>query len=270
MNQSEKRFDMKRTPDMLKKAGLVLFLAAILLSSCVPMKRIRYLQDPKEFKMAKADFKKPEAIEYLVHKGDNLYVKVKSLDEKTNFFYESGAINNYYDEAGIYLNSYTVNDSGYVEFPLIGKVMVDNFTTEQIRQKIQERVNEYVKNTIVIVKLANFHVSMLGEFKNPGKYVVYQDKINIFEAIAMAGDMTDFAKRNKVLLVRQSEKGVKTYRINLNDYSILESDYYYIMPNDLVYVESLKGKQFAFSEFPYTLIFTTISTTLLLINYFSK
>src|SRR4030065_836641 len=120
-------------------------------------------------------------------------------------------MNNYYTESGIYLNSYTVNDSGYVEFPLIGKIMVNNFTIEQIREKIQQRVNEYVKNTIVIVKLANFRVSMLGEFKNPGKYVVYQDKINIFEAIAMAGDMTDFAKRNKVLLVRQSENGVKTY-----------------------------------------------------------
>ena len=104
---------------------------------------------------------------------------------------------------------------------------------------------------MVIVKLANFRVSMVGEFNNPGKYVVYQDKINIFEAIAMAGDMTDFAKRDKVLLVRQSEKGVKTYRLNLNDYSLLESEFYYLMPNDLVYVEPLKGKQFAFSEFPY-------------------
>lgn len=270
MNQSEKRFDMKRTPDRLKKAGLVLFLAAILLSSCVPMKRIRYLQDPKESETAKADFKKPEAIEYLVHKGDNLYVKVKSLDEKTNFFDKSGTIDNYYSEPSIYLNSYTVNDSGYVEFPLIGKLMVNNLTIEQVQKKLQEKVNEYIKNTIVIVKLANFRVSMLGEFKNPGKYVVYQDKINIFEAIAMAGDMTDFAKRNKVLLVRQSEKGVKTYRLNLNDYSILESDFYYLMPNDLVYVEPIKGKPFAFNEFPYALILSTISTTLLLINYFAK
>jgi polysaccharide export outer membrane protein len=157
-----------------------------------------------------------------------------------------------------------------VEFPLIGKIMVNNLTIEQIQRQLQEKVNEYLKNTVVIVKLANFRVSMVGEFNNPGKYVIYQDKINIFEAISMAGDMTDFAKRNKVLLVRQSEKGVQTYRINLNDYSILESDYYYLMPNDLVYVEPLKGKQFAFSEFPYVLILTTITTTLLLLNYFNQ
>lgn len=259
---------MKRTRDILKKTGLIFFLAAVLLSSCVPMNRIRYLQDPKDQKEAKDDFKKPETIEYLVHKGDNLYIRVNSLDEKSNYFNEGGDYSNYYTEPAIYLNSYTVNDSGYVEFPLIGKVMVNNFTVEQIQKKLQENVNEYIKNTVVIVKLANFRVSMLGEFNQPGKYVIYQDKINIFEAVAMAGDMTTFAKKNKVLLVRQSEKGVKTYQLNLNDKSLLESNFYYLMPNDLVYVEPMKGKPFAFTEFPYVLILSTITTALLLINYF--
>jgi polysaccharide export outer membrane protein len=261
---------MKSTPYILIKTGFFVFLAALLLSSCVPMKRIRYLQDPKNKEEVRTEFQKPEIVEYRVHKGDNLYVKVKSLEEKTNYFDKSTVYTDYYTESAIYLNSYTVNDSGYVEFPLIGKVFVTNLTIEQIQKLLQEKVEEYVKNTIVIVKLANFRVSMMGEFKNPGKYLVYQDKINIFEAISMAGDMTDFAKRNKVLLVRQSEKGVKLHRLNLNDYSLLESDFYYLMPNDIVYVEPLKGKQFAFSEFPYVLILSTITTTLLLISYFGK
>lgn len=250
------------------KSGLLVVMAVLLLSSCVPMKRIRYLQDPKDDKEAKTDFQKPPSVEYLVHKGDNLYIKVNSLEDKTNYFEKGGNFDNYYSESSIYLNSFTVNDSGYVEFPLIGKIMVNNLTIEDIQKLLQGRVNEYIKNTVVIVKLANFRVAMLGEFKNPGKYVVYQDKINIFEAIAMAGDISDFAKRDKVLLVRQSEKGTKTYRLNLNDNSILESEYYYLMPNDMVYVEPLKGKQFAFKEFPYLLILTTITTTLLFIDYF--
>ena len=82
--------------------------------------------------------------------------------------------------------------------------------------------------------------------------------------------MTDFAKKDHVLLIRQTDTGSKAYRINLNDKSILESDLYYLMPNDLIYVEPVKGKQFAFSEFPYVLIFSTITTTLLLIEYFGK
>jgi len=232
------------------------------------MKRIRYLQDTDDDKEEQTDFKQPQSLEYFVHKGDNLYIRVNSLDEKSNYFDESGNASNFYSESGIYLNSYTVNDSGYVEFPLIGKVEVDNMTIEDIQKTLQEKVNEYIKNTVVIVKLANFRISMVGEFNKPGKYVVYQDKITIFEAIAMAGDMSDFAKRDKVLLVRQGEQGTKTHRLNLNDNSLLESEFYYLMPNDMIYVEPLKGKQFAFKEFPYLLILTTITTTLLLINYF--
>ena len=143
------------------KTGLILLLGAILLSSCVPMKRIRYLQDPKNEQVTTAYFQKPEIKEYLVHKGDNLYIKVNALEDKNNYFDEPGGVTNYYTESGIYLNSYTVNDSGYVEFPLIGKVMVNNLTIEQIQKELQVRVNDYVKNTVVIVKLANFRVSML-------------------------------------------------------------------------------------------------------------
>lgn len=261
---------MKKHFYVFYKTGLILFITAILFSSCVPMKRIRYIQDPKDETATRSDFKQPATNEYLVHKGDNLYIKVNALEDKSNYFEKDDNYNNYYTESGIYLNSFTVNDSGYVEFSLIGKINVENLTIAQVQKILQAKVDEYLKNTIVIVKLANFRVSMLGEFKNPGKYLVYQDKITIFEAISMAGDMTDFAKRNKVLLVRQTDTGLKTYRVNLNDYSILESDLYYLMPNDLVYVEPLKGKQFAFSEFPYVLILTTITTTVLLIDYFSK
>lgn len=243
-------------------------MALLMLASCVPMKKITYLQDPE--KTEKTDFANPRITDYTIHPGDNLYIKVNSLDQKSNLFDSGDNYNNYYTESGIYLNSYTVNDSGYVEFPLIGKIEVNNLTVEQIREKVQESVNEYLKNTVVIVKLANFRVSLLGEFYRPGKYVVYQDKITIFEAIAMAGDMTDFAKRERTMIVRQTEEGSKTYRVNLNDSRILESDLYYLMPNDVIYVQSVKGKQFAFKEFPYVLIFSTITTTLLLIEYFSK
>ena len=103
------------------------------------MKRIRYLQDPKNEKEAQTDFQKPEAIEYLVHKGDNLYIKVNALEDKDNYFDEPGGATNYYTESGIYLNSYTVNDSGYVEFPLIGKIMVNNLTIEQIQKELQDQ-----------------------------------------------------------------------------------------------------------------------------------
>jgi polysaccharide biosynthesis/export protein len=254
---------------MLNRTGLIFFLALIFLASCVPMRKIRYLQDEADKNdTVQTAFKKPAAKTYYIHKGDNLYIKVNSLEDKNNYFDEPGGFNNSYTEPAIYLNSYTVNDSGFVEFPLIGKIMVDNMTIEQIQIALQDKVNEYIKNTVVMVKLANFRVSMFGEFQNPGKYVIYQDKINIFEAIAMAGDMTTFAKKDNILLIRQTESGIKKQRLNLNDNSIMDSEFYYLMPNDLVYVEPLKGKQFAFEAFPYLLILSTITTTVLLLDYF--
>lgn len=252
----------------LKKTGPVLILALIILSSCVPMKKIRYLQDESKKFDSVPEYKVPESKKYVIQKGDNLFINVNTLEDKNNYFDNPGGFDNYYTEPAIYLNSYTVNDSGFVEFPLIGKVMVDNMTLEEVQKVLQEKVNEYIKNSVVIVKLANFRISMLGEFLNPGKYLVYQDKINIFEAIAMAGDLTTFAKKDQVLLLRETDKGVKKYRLKLNDNSIIQSEYYYLMPNDIVYVEPMVGKQFAFESFPYLLILSTITTTLLLLDYF--
>lgn len=243
-------------------------LALIILSSCVPMKKIRYLQDESKNFDSVPEYKVPESKKYVVHKGDNLYINVNSLEDKKNFFDNPANATNIYAESAIYLNSYTVNDSGFVEFPLIGKVMVDNMTVEEIQKALQLKVDEYIKNSVVIVKLANFRISMLGEFMHPGKYLVYQDKINMFEAIAMAGDMTTFAKKDHVLLLRETDNGVKKYRLKLNDNSIMKSEYYYLMPNDIVYVEPMVGKQFAFESFPYLLILSTITTTILLLDYF--
>jgi polysaccharide export outer membrane protein len=120
------------------------------------------------------------------------------------------------------------------------------------------------------VKLANFNVTLLGEFHRPGKYNIYQDRINLFQAISMGGDLTDFANRNRIALIRQTEKGSKIHRLDLTDKFIIESDFYYLKPNDIVYVEPLKGKQFTFAQFPYAVIFSAISTALLLINYFNN
>ena len=249
----------------------MLYLPALLLllvlASCVPQKKIRYFQDLSGSDTTQMRFVNDRGEEYKVKPGDNLYIRILSIDDRAYSFEEARGATNYYQESGIYLNSYGVDEAGNIEFPLIGKVNVENLTTELIKDTLQNRVDEYVKNTTVIVKLANFRITMLGEFNNPGKYLVYQDKINLFEAIGLAGDMTDFAKRNRTLLIRQTEDGFKSVRLDMNDRMIVESEYFYLQPNDMVYVEPVRGKQFTFVQFPYALIFSAITTTLLLIEY---
>jgi polysaccharide export outer membrane protein len=246
---------------------LLLLLA---LASCVPQKKIRYFQDKSDSDTVKTVFQNPRSEEYRVQKADNLFIRIISIDDKPSAFEQLASASNIYQEEGIYLNSYSVDNEGNIEFPLIGKVNIENLTIQDIRDTLQVKVNEYIKNATVIVKLTSFRVTMLGEFNRPGKYLVYQDKITIFEAIGMAGDLTDFARRNKALLIRITDNGYQSFRLDLNDQAIVESDFFYLQPNDLLYVEPVRAKAFAFNNFPYVLVFTAITTGLLLLNYIQQ
>ena len=261
----------------MKKLGINnlnigIFIIIILITSCIPQKRMVYLQD-KNPEDTLTKFFREKGPEYKIQPGDNLYIKVHSLDEKTfAFFNNTGSqtqggsyLNN---DISVYLNSYNVNDLGFVDFPFVGEIKVQNLTIDETKNLIQEIINKYLIETTITVKLVNYKITMVGEVRKPGEYSIYQNNINIFEAISMAGDLTDYANRNEVSLVRQTKNGAVIKRIDLTDNMILESDYYYLMPNDILYIKPLKGKQFTFANFPYALIFSAISTTLLLINYF--
>jgi polysaccharide export outer membrane protein len=174
------------------------------------------------------------------------------------------------NDAGMYLQSYTINDAGYLEFPMIGEIYVRNMNINEIRDLLTEKLKEYLLELVVIVKLVNYNLTMLGEVRRPGQYKVYQTDINLFEAVSMAGDFTDFANRNKIAIIRQTKAGSKVIYIDMTKRDILSSDYYYLKPNDIIYAQPVRGKQFAFATFPYGVVFGFISTTILLINYFQN
>lgn len=249
---------------------LFLLFAGVMLASCVPQKKIKYLQDmPKED--TATTFVNERALDYKVQPGDNLYIKIASLDEKlTNFLNEVTGTSSNAATTNLYLNSYLVNDTGYFHFPSLGYLYVKDMTAEEIQLDLENRLTEYLKDPVVIVRLASFRITLLGEFAKPGKYDVYQSNINLFEAVSMAGDLTDFAKRNRLSIIRQTSNGSKIVRVNLNDKRILESDYYYLLPNDIVYAEPIKAKQFVSTNFPYGLTFSILSTVLLLYAFFSN
>lgn len=247
-----------------KKYFFILMMAGMFLASCVPQKKILYLQDiPKED--STTVFDNAHNLDYRIQPGDNLYIKINSLDEESKTYYNelSGGGGNA-TGANLYLNSYLVNDTGYYNFPTLGYLYAKNKTAEEIQHEIELQFKGILDDAVVIVRLASFRITLLGEFKNPGKYEVYQNNINLFEAVSMGGDLTDFAKRNKVAIIRQTDKGSEIHRINMNDKRILESDYYYLLPNDIVYAEPIKAKSFVGTTFPYGLMFTVLSTILLI------
>lgn len=244
-------------------------LAAALLTmtfaSCVPQKKMLLL---KEAQMAaenqSVNYVNERSVDHKLQPGDNLYIRfINTMDERTAASlagdYRSTQLSS---DASIYLQSYTLDDDGCIELPLTGKIELKNLTVNQAKEKMQNEVNKFMTQTTLIVKLSNFNLSILGEVNKPGMYKVYQSQINLLEAIAMAGNMTNFAKNEEVKIVRQTDNGSEIVTVDLGSADILSSPYYYLKPNDIVYVEPLKMKQWGFTAFPYSTVLSVVSVAL--------
>lgn len=251
-----------------KRAFLLLFVM-VFLGSCVSLKKVRYIQETAQEKMSDTLMYHTQAPDYKVQKGDHLYIDVKNIDIKTINPFQANASAGVQtqSEVGVYLNSYLVNESGNIDFPLVGKVYVKDKTIYEVQNALQEIVNEFFQLTTVSVKLINFRVSLVGEITRPGTFLVYQENLNVFQALSLGGDLTDYANRKEIKVIRKTVEGTQVHKINLLSTDILNSPAYYLQPGDVVYVEPMSGKNFAFTAFPYAIIFSTISTTLLILNF---
>jgi polysaccharide biosynthesis/export protein len=239
---------------------------AIITSSCISQKRVTLLQD-KSVKEAQASFENKKKTTYQIQSGDHLYIRVYSLDPKTSKFFQSD-LPTLMNPTYLYLNSYMVDQDGYINFSFIDKLYVKGMTIEEVRKKIQTTLNEYFKESTVTVKLVNFQIAVLGEVNDAGNFTIDKDQINILQAVALAGGFKEYGKVRKITLVRQTLTGSDVYTIDLSNKKVLESDYFYLMPNDVIYVEPLKGKSFLFTQFPYATILSTLSLTLSVLIYF--
>ena len=173
-----------------------------------------------------------------------------------------------------YMSGYTVDANGNIRLPLVGEIQVRDKTIDEARKEIEAKLKPYIKSEVYVkVKLGGIRYAALGEFRRPGKFVVLQDRMTIFEAIANAGDLSNIAKRNEVLLIRQYPEGTKLHRINLNDRQIVASPFYFIQPNDQLYAEPMKVREVGAGENAaqsLSLIISAITVSVLLINTFTR
>jgi len=140
------------------------------------------------------------------------------------------------------LLSYTASDSGYITFPYLGEVPVKNMNLTEAKYLLEDLLTKYIVQPIVIVKFLNKSFTVLGEVKRPGNFVMNSEQINILEAIGLAGDLTDYANRNKITIMREENDTVTFEYIDVTDRNVINSEFYYLRPNDIVYVEPLKAK----------------------------
>jgi len=244
--------------------------------SCRSTRNMRYLQnlydnDVKQGLPAKAP-------DYLIKTNDNLYVNLQSMNpEVSQLFsptksggYSGGTQSDFGDFTSQYLNGYQVNQKGVILLPVIGEVSVAGLTEEAAKDVIQKRVDEYYKDAIVKVKILTYKITILGEVKTPGVYHNYNKSITILEALGMANGTTEFASIRKVLVMRNTGNGNKSFRLNMTEKNMMASEAFYLLPNDVVYIEPDKFINQNLNTTIFSLTLAAISTTILILSYIKK
>ncbi len=240
--------------------GFSIMLLVSAFSSCVSNEKIMYYQNLEGNKVIQdGELISYELPEYRLQFNDIIDIQIQTVEQ----ILEKGLTSKIQNEANnavfgqiaqsggdiYYMTGYTIDKNGFIRMPLLGEIQVNDMTLDEIRILVENELKKYVTSEIFVrVKLGGIRFSTLGEFRRPGKYVVLQDRLTIFEAIAQAGDMTTVAKRDQIILVRQYPDGTRLHRINLNDRQIIQTPYYFIQPNDQIYAEPLKAREIGTGE----------------------
>ena len=244
----------------MKRYRYIVFLLAVaaLFGSCVTARKVNYMQEPDKHIPSYTDTLSYE--DYQLRIGDRLYVYVYSLDEKVAKMYNASGANTTYmrqqmssGHMGSYdLYTYQVDEDGNITFPTIGKVPVQGKTTREVKYQLEEEIGKLLKEipgyatVSVEVNIVDRTFSIIGA--KSGRYMITKEKMTIFEALAQAGDLGDFNSRKEIKLVREKNgvTTIKTFDVRSQD--IVNSEYYYIEPNDIIYVRQIPGYSFGINS----------------------
>ena len=251
---------------MAKSKYILAFLVVLLLcSSCMTTRQRNYLQPSGHGIPDYADT--VEYKDYKLQRGDYLYIQIHSPNPDEVAMYNgymsqqnTAGIDNP-DVATARLFLYLVGEDGNINYPYVGKLPVLGKTTREVKFALEEALRESVAHASVDVKLSNRSFSLLGE-SGSGRYSMPKEKLNIFQALAMCGDMSYYAKRNEIQIIRQTESGTIVKTFDLRGESIINSEFYYIQPNDVIYVPFSSAKFFGVQHFTGVLSITLSSISL--------
>jgi len=259
------------------KKIIPLITLILIAASCSTQKELSYLNNLDE--LGGENYFPMEVPGYKVQPRDVLYVSVKAqtpegtltemLNDRT-----SANMNYISNEGSAYMVGYSIDPEGNVTLPLAGDMYVEGMTVYEIRDLFQEKIDSLFRHAYVEVRLMSFKFTVIGEVRTPGSFVNYNDQLTVLEAIGRAGGVAETGTKEKILVVRPMGDKTYTYHINLQDKSLLSSPAYFLSPNDVVIVQPNPKKVFNINlptiSFIVTTITSTISATLLLVNYFGK
>ena len=245
-------------------------LAVALLGSCTSHRQLVYLKDVDSSSGGGSFYPKSRP-EYLIQTRDVLYVKIYSMNEEMsniiNQTMGNSQQNLYQNETSLFINGYVVSDSGNIELPILGKIKVAGKTLDEALAGIQQRTAQYLKDATVTLKMISFKISVIGEVNRPGTYYNYNSQLTVLEAVSMAGDITDYGNRHKVHVLRSGSTGTTSFQLDLTNKKILTTDGFFLLPNDVIYVEPIQSKTFRINIPTISLFLTSVSTLILVLNY---
>jgi len=231
---------------MSKSVVYLLLCISVLFSSCIPTQDLIYLQK-KDNSSDEMSISVVESKPYRLQTNDVLSITIKAIDPKlVAIFSTTNQGETGKSETGLYFDGFTVDDHGNIRVPVLGELNVIGFTLEEIRLRIEKQLlAEYFNkeaNIFVTVKLAGFRYTINGEIGSTGTKTLFQEHVNVMEAIANAGDITITGDRKAVTIMRKTPTGVLMHDIDLTDINVMNSPYFYLQPNDYIYIKPLKQK----------------------------
>lgn len=253
--------------------GLLLLLLPLVLFSCVTSKRVNLLQEPGKNGIPHyADTLSYE--DYELRIGDRLYVYVYSVDERIDKMFNAsgggvsssqmrqsmGGAGGSYD-----LYTYLVQDDGTIDFPMVGHIPIRGMTTREVKRYLEKELSSFIKGygdyqmMSVEVNIVRRSFSVISD-RGSGTFNIQKEKVTIFEALAMAGDIGDFGDRSKVRIVREKEGSTFVKEFDVRSKDIINSEFYYIEPNDVIYIQRIKGQSFGVNSVTTTI--SVVATTL--------
>lgn len=223
---------------------IIFFLFVLLVFSCKPRKELVYYQNIDG--LAQAD--KLNTYEIKIQPDDLLMIIVSADDAESALPFNlttvsiptpgPAGLNNFLGQQSI--QNYLVDANGVIDFPVLGKLKVGGLSRSEVMNILEDKIAKYIKNPIITIRLSNFKVSVQGEVTNPGTFSINSDRVTLIEAISMARDLTIYGKRDNILIIREVN-GIKSYnRIDITKADFINSPFYYLAQNDVVYVEPNK------------------------------
>lgn len=221
----------------MKKTHFYLYIIILLaVTSCVPKKKIIYVQGNQDFNNKSSNY------EPLIQNDDELSINVSAQESAASAPFNLDYRSDGGSSSSAQRQTYLVDNYGKIDFPILGTITVAGYSVKGLKELLKEKLAVYIKDPVINIRILNFKVAVLGEVVSPGTVSVSSERLTLLEAIAKSGDLTLYGKRDNILIIRDFQ-GIKTFnRVDITKADFVNSPFYYLDQNDVVYVEARKAK----------------------------